>query len=215
MTKCKNCGTSGQDGKFCEECGKSLKGGHNGSRGNASGVGGFGVYKTQVFAFAVVVMATLGIFTMLSSITAANSSASSDVNNVIEPSDTDSDVSNTDGYQEINMKLSGGFVPNTFTVNAGQPVKWTITGERVTGCVQDVVQRDFGVNVPISNGETKVVTFTPAKPGTYTFTCGMGMVRGTIKVVDPVTGIAPGPTGIGGAAGGSCGGGGGGCGCGG
>lgn len=86
-------------------------------------------------------------------------------------------------YQEITMKISGRFVPNTFTVKAGQQVKWTIIGERVSGCVNEVIQKDFDIDVQISTGETKTVYFTPTKPGTYSFSCWMNMVRGTIKVI--------------------------------
>lgn len=91
--------------------------------------------------------------------------------------------SGSSGYQEITMRISGGFVPKTFTVQAGKPVKWTIIGERVSRCTNEVIQRDFGIDVRITNGETKTVVFTPTKPGTYQFSCWMNMVRGQITVV--------------------------------
>ncbi|MBN2517542.1 MAG: sulfite exporter TauE/SafE family protein [Candidatus Altiarchaeota archaeon] len=90
----------------------------------------------------------------------------------------------TSEYQEMTMRIIGNdFVPNTFTVEAGKPVKWTIIGERVTGCSNEVIFPEFGIDVPVETGETKEVFFTPAKPGKYQFSCWMAMIFGEVNVV--------------------------------
>ncbi len=35
----------------------------------------------------------------------------------------------------------------------------------------------------LTPGETTELAFTPAEPGTLTYTCGMGMYSGTIEVI--------------------------------
>ncbi len=72
---------------------------------------------------------------------------------------------------------------NTFTVEAGKPVKWTIIGDHVTGCSNEIIQADFGIDVPLETGEVKSVFFTPEKKGKYTFSCWMEMLFGEINVV--------------------------------
>jgi len=87
-------------------------------------------------------------------------------------------------YQEIVMTIDGTtFSPNKFTVEAGIPVKWTIIGKHVTGCSNEVIQADWGIDVPIETGETKSAWFTPENPGKYPFSCWMAMIFGEIEVV--------------------------------
>lgn len=87
-------------------------------------------------------------------------------------------------YQEITMTIRGNeFVPNKFTVEAGKPVKWTIIGESVTGCSNEVIAPDFGVDVKVDTGETKTVIFTPTEKGRFQFSCWMVMILGEIEVV--------------------------------
>jgi sulfite exporter TauE/SafE/copper chaperone CopZ len=87
-------------------------------------------------------------------------------------------------YQEITMTINGNnFVPNKFTVESGKPVKWTIIGEHVTGCSNEVIQADWAIDVPIETGETKEVFFTPEEPGNYQFSCWMAMIFGEIEVI--------------------------------
>jgi len=104
---------------------------------------------------------------------------------VIEGNQTqNTTVENTTEYQEITMRVIGNeFMPNKFTVEAGKPVRWTIIGERVTGCSNEVIMSEFGIDVKIETGETKSVVFTPDEPGKYQFSCWMAMIFGEIEVV--------------------------------
>jgi plastocyanin domain-containing protein len=87
------------------------------------------------------------------------------------------------GAQVIRMAVTSyGYQPNTFTVKAGTPVKWVIDGTGVTGCTRYLVSTEFGINQKLTNSEN-VIEFTPTNPGSYSFHCGMNMVRGTMNVV--------------------------------
>jgi sulfite exporter TauE/SafE/copper chaperone CopZ len=88
------------------------------------------------------------------------------------------------GYQIIHMSVdTTGYVPNIFTVKAGQPVKWEIEGKTNFGCQTSLVAPKLGVNKFISLGQNEPITFTPQEKGDINFSCEMNMYRGTIHVI--------------------------------
>jgi len=91
-----------------------------------------------------------------------------------------------DGKQFIAMVASGsGDSPNYFKVKAGIPVKWEITGGDNLGCNGAIVSTGlFNGAVDLTPGQIAVEEFTPQSPGTYGFSCTMGMIRGTIEVIN-------------------------------
>lgn len=93
-----------------------------------------------------------------------------------------------DGKQVIKMDVMAvSYNPNHFTVKVGVPVKWEITSSGQPGCDSGEVIAN-GLTDPIylnpNQGQVTVKEFTPQAPGTYRFSCPMGMVRGTIEVVN-------------------------------
>jgi len=79
---------------------------------------------------------------------------------------------------------SSGYSPATFTVKAGQPVRWEINGNGNAGGCRSIFQVPaFNIQKVMSNGVT-VAEFTPDKPGTYAFSCSMGMYRGSFTVTE-------------------------------
>lgn len=84
--------------------------------------------------------------------------------------------------QVIRMIVAGSFQPNRFTVRSGVPVRWEIDGEDVSGCVNSIVMPLYGISQRLVLGPN-VIRFTPKTPGSVSFSCGMGMVRGTITVI--------------------------------
>ncbi|MBI5126977.1 sulfite exporter TauE/SafE family protein [Candidatus Roizmanbacteria bacterium] len=88
------------------------------------------------------------------------------------------------GVQTINMRVvASGYVPNYFTVKKGIPVKWKIQGENVFGCQAYFIVPTLGVQKTIELGEN-LIEFTPTAAGPINFSCGMGMYRGRIEVID-------------------------------
>jgi len=90
-----------------------------------------------------------------------------------------------DGEQVIKMTASGsGDSPNYFKVKAGVPVKWEITGSNSLGCNGAIVSNSlFDGEIVLAPGQVSTKEFTPQTPGTYGFSCTMGMIRGTIEVI--------------------------------
>jgi hypothetical protein len=71
------------------------------------------------------------------------------------------------------------------TVQAGIPVRWTITVApgNLNGCNAAMVVRSLNIRQRLQVGET-VVEFTPTETGTLAYSCWMGMIRSVITVVD-------------------------------
>ena len=88
------------------------------------------------------------------------------------------------GKQIINMAVvSGGYVPNYFTVKKGIPVKWIIDGKNVFGCQGYFVVPSLNISKALNAGEN-LIEFIPKDSGFINFSCGMGMYRGRIEVTD-------------------------------
>lgn len=88
-------------------------------------------------------------------------------------------TSGAGGVQRIRVEVKGGYSPALIRVRAGTPVRLEFHRDETNGCTEEVVMPDFGIRSYLPAHQTTPVTFTPAE-GTYEFTCGMGMVRGTI-----------------------------------
>ncbi len=88
---------------------------------------------------------------------------------------------NTD-YQEIRMEVNrNGYVPNTFTLKKGVPVKWIINGKVLTGCNNAIQVPALGMQFDIKKGE-QIIEFTPKEAGTIRWSCWMGMIQGSFIV---------------------------------
>jgi len=80
---------------------------------------------------------------------------------------------------EIGLDRSG-FRPAVVTVQANKPVILKNDGT-LGGCGLYIIQPELGLNANFARDDT--YTFTPTIKGTFTYTCSMGMFKGTMKVV--------------------------------
>lgn len=86
-----------------------------------------------------------------------------------------------DGVQVLNVGLVGGYYrPNRFTVQAGVPVKVVFTGY-AQDCLGQPEFPELGLKGDMSSGQA-VFPLGALEPGTYTFTCSMGVNEGLITV---------------------------------
>ncbi len=88
------------------------------------------------------------------------------------------------GYQEATVLVKGGYAPDTIVVRAGTPVRLTFRREEAAPCSEMVVFGDFAKSARLPEGELVPVELLPKEPGTFEFTCQMGMLRGRL-VVEP------------------------------
>ncbi|BCN31084.1 urease accessory protein UreH domain-containing protein [Anaeromicropila herbilytica] len=87
------------------------------------------------------------------------------------------------GVQVIRMTADGaGYTPNGLYVEKNKPVKWIIDGKALNSCNSQIVVPSLNIQKNLTSGDN-VIEFTP-KDNDINFSCGMGMIRGVIKVVD-------------------------------
>ena len=91
------------------------------------------------------------------------------------------DTTNGGEAQKVVLSIKNfNYYPQEIRVKAGQPVEISLDSS-VTGCFRDFTIRDFGIHKNLKTPQDSV-TFTPTKPGRYTFACSMGMGTGTLIV---------------------------------
>jgi plastocyanin domain-containing protein len=86
------------------------------------------------------------------------------------------------GIQEINVMVKGGYSPDVIVVKKGIPVRINFYRDETDDCSDTIVFGDFKIRKPLPAFKTTSIEFTPEKSGEYTFTCGMGMLRGKVIV---------------------------------
>jgi plastocyanin domain-containing protein len=87
------------------------------------------------------------------------------------------------GAQEVTVIVDGGYSPAIVEVRTGRPVRLSFDRRDTGSCTEEVVLPDFGIRRFLPSGQTTTVEFTPEHPGSHEFACGMGMVRGTLRVL--------------------------------
>ena len=89
------------------------------------------------------------------------------------------------GVQIIKMTADGaGYTPNGLYVQKNMPVKWIIDGKALNSCNGQIIVPSLNIQKTLQSGEN-IIKFTP-KDKDISFSCGMGMIRGVIKVVDNI-----------------------------
>jgi len=86
------------------------------------------------------------------------------------------------GVQEVKILVKGGYDPDVIIVEKGKPVRLDFYRDETASCSETVVFGDFGISRPLPAFTTTSIEFTPEQEGEYTFTCGMGMMRGKLIV---------------------------------
>ena len=100
----------------------------------------------------------------------------------------DSSVKIENGVQIVESTLSSGRYPS-ITVRAGMPVKWIIDAPQgsINGCNNRMFIPEYRIEHQFKTGEN-VIEFTPDKTGNFSYSCWMGMIRGSISVVEAPAG---------------------------
>ena len=92
-------------------------------------------------------------------------------------------IKNKSGKQVASITIKDGYHPDTIVVKRGVPVtlKFSLQEKSCTGTV---VMKAFGINKKLKQDAVTNVNFTPNKAGSYSFSCPMEMIHGTIVVED-------------------------------
>lgn len=89
-------------------------------------------------------------------------------------------IMNTSTQQTITVK--GGYSPNTIHVKAGETTQLVFDRQETSGCSAGLLIPEFGVTRDLPAFEQTTIEITPTQAGTFEYTCGMQMLRGTIVV---------------------------------
>jgi plastocyanin domain-containing protein len=87
-----------------------------------------------------------------------------------------------DGVQNIAVTVHGGYSPGVIEVERGRPVRMTFDRQEDSSCSEEIVLPAFGIRRFLPAFKQTAIEFTPTAPGDIEFTCGMSMLRGTIRV---------------------------------
>jgi len=84
---------------------------------------------------------------------------------------------------KVKMQVTqSGYSPTVIRVKKGVPVELVIKNPLENSCLSTFALPEFNINsVSLKVGNTNL-QFTPTKTGEYTFSCGMGMFKGTVIV---------------------------------
>lgn len=99
------------------------------------------------------------------------------------PLDTSGPMS-AEQLQRVTINVEDrGYIPNRISVRAGIPVALTLMTDDVYTCASAFTFREFGISTTLKPTDSQTFTFTPTKPGKYTFACSMGMYSGVMEVL--------------------------------
>lgn len=86
--------------------------------------------------------------------------------------------------QKISLEiLNNGYRPNRLQIRSGVPVELTLRSNKVYSCALAFTIKSLGIREFLDATDTRVVRFTPEKPGMIPFSCSMGMYTGVIEVI--------------------------------
>jgi plastocyanin domain-containing protein len=86
------------------------------------------------------------------------------------------------GVQQVTIRVEGGYDPAIVEVVAGRPVELVFDRRETNPCSEEIVIGALGIRRDLPAFEQTAVAFTPTTAGRYDFTCGMGMLHGTLVV---------------------------------
>ncbi|HET9004705.1 MAG TPA: cupredoxin domain-containing protein, partial [Gemmatimonadaceae bacterium] len=86
------------------------------------------------------------------------------------------------GLQQAVIRVEGGYSPARVRLRAGQPARLVFDRREDSSCSEEVVIPDLGIRRFLPAHQRTGIDLPPARAGTYEFTCGMGMLRGSLVV---------------------------------
>ena len=91
-------------------------------------------------------------------------------------------VSSSAGVQQVDIVVKGGYSPNVIEVEHGKPVQLNFYRDEEGTCSEELLLPDFNIRRDLAPFKTTAIEFLPQQAGTFEFTCGMHMLRGSLVV---------------------------------
>lgn len=90
----------------------------------------------------------------------------------------------SDQTQNAEVVVNGGYTPNQVVLKKGVPAQIIFHRKDPSGCLEQVVFPDFGINAALPVNEDYTVEIDTSKAGEFDYACGMNMFHGKV-VVEP------------------------------
>lgn len=84
---------------------------------------------------------------------------------------------------EITVVVDGGYDPDLILARRGAPLTLVFDRRDTGPCTDEIVLPDFGVRRALPSGAKTVIRIVPERAGEFSFSCGMNMLHGKIRVV--------------------------------
>ena len=91
-------------------------------------------------------------------------------------------VSSSAGIQQVDIMVKGGYSPDVIEVERGKPVQLNFYRDEENSCSEELLLPDFNIRRDLAPFKTTAIEFLPQQAGTFAFTCGMHMLRGSLVV---------------------------------
>ncbi len=88
------------------------------------------------------------------------------------------------GFQQVVIRVEGGYAPARVRLRAGQPTRLVFDRREDSSCSEEVVIPEFGIRCFLPAYQRTGIDLPAKRAGAYEFTCGMGMLRGSLVVED-------------------------------
>ena len=86
------------------------------------------------------------------------------------------------GTQEVAITVKGGYSPAVVHAKEGTPLRLVFDRQETSSCSDEIVIGDFGIRTYLPPFQKTIVELTPDHAGKFDFTCGMGMLHGSLVV---------------------------------
>ena len=88
--------------------------------------------------------------------------------------------SGSSAVPEVKVTVHGGYDPATIRVAAGRPVRLVFDRRESSSCSEELVFPAFNLRRFLPENQRTTIDIIPPAPGSYEFTCGMGMLHGRV-----------------------------------
>ncbi|MGB4592977.1 MAG: sulfite exporter TauE/SafE family protein [Coriobacteriia bacterium] len=147
-------------------------------------------FKHKMMTVAAVLIALLGLVMLNRGLTLVGSPVTAQtvktaVSGAAAPaSTTDAQYTTAaDGVVEVPLIIENTrFVPQVVNIPADTAVRLVVDRREDNACSDQLALPQLGILVDLAPNATTVVDIPPTKAGTYTLTCGMGMMSGSLQV---------------------------------
>lgn len=145
-------------------------------------------YSGGIIIVLGIIMANRGLSLMGVNLMPNSLSLGGNNNTTISEKSSANKATISNGKQVIKISANNqGYTPNVVYIQKGIPTEFIIDGESINFCNNKIVIPSMNIEKNLSSGEN-VIEFTPDS-GDINYSCWMGMLRGTIKVVDDLNSI--------------------------